>query len=274
MFKLNYLLAFLAICLFGLSSCSKENLDDTTTTDDDPVLVVVNCDDFDVLLIENEGDLVLEVIEGTGPYTYLWSTEETTASITPDEDGVYSVIVTDVEGCTTSEEITFEMMVDACDGFSGSINAPDTNTPLDFTATSEAYLWKEGCPEVNSFFEYDHNYLVVDASWDNWGSGGNYSVYAVADGLPGFTFGSNGIPQVGDVLTPYFEGEDLFRNDGNPLSSVYIFDGIQITITETSNELGGNIAGTISGTIVDLNDSNNSSSISGTFCVPIVSVCE
>ncbi|MFK7807502.1 MAG: SprB repeat-containing protein, partial [Saprospiraceae bacterium] len=39
---------------------------------------------------------------GTAPYTYLWTTGESTASITVSEDGTYGVSVSDANGCVSA----------------------------------------------------------------------------------------------------------------------------------------------------------------------------
>lgn len=272
MLNRNYFLAFLAICLFAFSSCTKEDIDTTTTTDDENPVEVVVCDGFSLLLADNEGTISAEVTEGTAPYTFAWSTDESTDAITVDESGTYSLTVTDAEGCDTTSEITVEVaVVNECDN-SLTLDAAGTTTPIMFSAQSEAHLWK-GADCAENFSLYDHNYIVVDVDWNNWGTGEAYHITAITDGLPGISFGSNGMPAVGDVLTPYFVNNgSLFITDAD--DGFYNFDGTQITITETSNELGGQIAGTISGTIVEGNDPDNSSSISGSFCVSIASVCE
>jgi gliding motility-associated-like protein len=61
-------------------------------------------------VIEPCGDDTFEIvplIEGADPAgaTYLWSTGETTPTITVSEDGIYSVEVT-IDGCTESDEVT------------------------------------------------------------------------------------------------------------------------------------------------------------------------
>ncbi len=44
--------------------------------------------------------LSAQVYGATGPYTYLWSTGQTTASVTPTVSGSYNVVVTDNNGCS------------------------------------------------------------------------------------------------------------------------------------------------------------------------------
>jgi len=343
MLNKNYFLVCLALCLFAFSSCKKENMDTTTNTEDETPVEVVECDGFSLLLVESEGTVGVEVIGGTAPYTYVWSTEETTSTITPEESGTYAVTVTDAEGCDVSEEITIEVETNDCDGFDANIahdgegqltvaltagtapysyvwstdenteaidvdadgvysltvtdalgctvideisvtlnsgecdntltlNAANTNTAIAFSAESEAHLWKNDCAEVSGGTTVAYNYIIVDVDWNNWGTGEDYSIFAISDGLPGISFGSNDALQVGDVLSPYFVGDDYFWNEAE--STNYDLDNIQVTITESSTELGGQIAGTISGTIFNQNDENDSSTVSGSFCVTIATVCE
>ncbi|MCB0608650.1 MAG: choice-of-anchor A family protein, partial [Lewinella sp.] len=60
--------------------------------------------------------LVAVASNGTGPYTYLWSTNETTATIdvTPAATTTYSVTVTDQNGCTATDDITIVVNENYC----------------------------------------------------------------------------------------------------------------------------------------------------------------
>ena len=50
-------------------------------------------------IVQNGNDIEASSINGSAPYTYLWSTGETTAIITPSANGAYWVIATDLTGC-------------------------------------------------------------------------------------------------------------------------------------------------------------------------------
>ena len=52
----------------------------------------------------DNGEATVQVTGGIAPYTYLWNTGATTPTITNLTSGLYTVEVTDAEGCTTSSE--------------------------------------------------------------------------------------------------------------------------------------------------------------------------
>ena len=65
----------------------------------------ITCNPSDCAACENEGvTLTVTVTGGTAPFSYEWSTDETTQSITVDASGDYSVTVTDANGCTATCE--------------------------------------------------------------------------------------------------------------------------------------------------------------------------
>ncbi len=74
----------------------------------------------------SQASLIAEMFGGVPPYTYEWNTGETTQEITNLQEGVYSVIVTDANGCAAENvfelrynnqnvEIGFEQVQTGCD---------------------------------------------------------------------------------------------------------------------------------------------------------------
>ena len=65
------------------------------------------------------GDLV-----ASGGVSYLWNTEDTNSTITPDTNGLYSVITLDTNGCadTASYNVTYISSTGIWDNSSSSIN--------------------------------------------------------------------------------------------------------------------------------------------------------
>ncbi|HET6225464.1 MAG TPA: PKD domain-containing protein [Bacteroidia bacterium] len=54
----------------------------------------------------NDGTVTVAPAGGTLPYTYLWQTNDATATVTNLQTGTYSVVVTDAEGCTVNTSAT------------------------------------------------------------------------------------------------------------------------------------------------------------------------
>jgi hypothetical protein len=81
----------------------------------------------------SDGSVVLSVVGGTSPYTYLWSNNETAKDISGLVAGTYTVTITDANGCTTSNLATVtepaaitltanSITNAACFGLNGSID--------------------------------------------------------------------------------------------------------------------------------------------------------
>ncbi len=60
-----------------------------------------------VTITQSGNALSTSISGGTGPYTYGWNTGETTSGIVCQTPGVYSVTVTDVNGCSEMQSFTY-----------------------------------------------------------------------------------------------------------------------------------------------------------------------
>ncbi|UCE01824.1 MAG: hypothetical protein JSW67_11205 [Candidatus Latescibacterota bacterium] len=94
------------------------------------------------------GTLSASIQSGTGPYTYVWSSGETSASITPTESGEYCVTVTDANGCQGQACATFTVHAavvvsvadaQACAGDAGTLSASVSGGTGPYT-----YVWSSG----------------------------------------------------------------------------------------------------------------------------------
>lgn len=56
---------------------------------------------------DTDGELTADVSGGTAPYTYLWNTGATTATISNLSNGTYAVQVTDANGCVDNQSLNF-----------------------------------------------------------------------------------------------------------------------------------------------------------------------
>lgn len=103
------------LTLVFLASCGSENIDVTTIEEEITDPKVVTCDLTGTISEATTGSGILEttVDGGVRPYTYEWSTGETTMDIAVTEDGTYTVIITDSEGCTLEDQISVTL-IDPC----------------------------------------------------------------------------------------------------------------------------------------------------------------
>ncbi|MFT4981568.1 MAG: subtilisin-like proprotein convertase family protein, partial [Bacteroidia bacterium] len=99
----------------------------------------------------NDGSISLSVAGGTGPYTFNWSTGETTASITNLDAGTYNIIVTDqATGCISNESYTLTSppgvngFVDIANVSCGGANDGAIDLTLSGGTPPYSYLWTPG----------------------------------------------------------------------------------------------------------------------------------
>jgi hypothetical protein len=150
---------------------------------------------------------------GTAPFTYVWDTGETTASIQPTQEGVYCVVITDSEGCsatacvvlTLPPDCTVDIQSNPANGF---LAVPTGTAPY-------TYLWSTGETTASIVPTVTGDYCVTITDADGcvasdcefyWDGGGIDScsvevilvqnggwVLADASGTPPFTYAwSNG----------------------------------------------------------------------------------
>jgi len=129
---------------------------------------------------------------GAEPYSYEWSTGETTAFITVDQPGTYQVTVTGSNGCSDSASITITQSLDKPDV---SIAAPDkvlTCSITEVTLTAQVapetgippftYLWSTGSTDTSIVVTAAGTYTVT-VTGEN-GCAGTASVVITEDQEP------------------------------------------------------------------------------------------
>jgi len=89
----------------------------------------VDCSDFSVLIIDtlDLATLSANASGGTAPYTYLWTTGETTPTIDVTEAGTYGVSITDANGCAAGATYDYEPTNNIdCSNFGANYTQIDT----------------------------------------------------------------------------------------------------------------------------------------------------
>ena len=140
-----------------------------------------------------------------------------------------------------------------------------------------AYLVQTPC--AGTLEEYDYYYLVTLAPDFDISVLGPL-IRLPEEGIPGFGFGGDGTAQPGDELSIY--GFSQFRpwitNDWyNSQNLRLTFTGdVVVTLNAAGTEVGESVGGTITGTLVDPFGPQGDIlyPFTGTFCVPIVTVCQ
>ena len=121
------------VCGEGLGSCSSNTFCDTITVTIVPDLTAeINPQVPSICFGGSEAELLANVTGGEPPYTYLWSTGETTQGIIVTNAGIYHVDVNDQTGChiatDTVEVLVFENPITANAGIDVSICQNPTPT--------------------------------------------------------------------------------------------------------------------------------------------------
>lgn len=143
----------------------------TGTVKDKPDLKI-NCVFSDPVCTGDEnGFIEVSVSGGTAPYTYLWNTGETTASIDGLGTGTYSVTVTDANGCTIEkEQVLFPLSSLVILGSATPESCPGENDGVLMAqgASGEmpySYLWSNGAVSatVTGVAPGEYSVTVTDA---------------------------------------------------------------------------------------------------------------
>ncbi len=133
------------VTVTDLLGCTDE-FNFTISSSDSPVVSIAGTD---TSCGENNGSAVTNVTGGTGTYTYMWSTGDTTPSLLDITGGFYSVTVTDIQGCqsvdnvtigsSSNPEISAAVSDEICSNNAGTVSLTVTGGSGDYT-----YNWSNG----------------------------------------------------------------------------------------------------------------------------------
>ncbi|MBK8845695.1 MAG: T9SS type A sorting domain-containing protein [Bacteroidetes bacterium] len=215
----------------------------------EPDALNLTCQHFDVSVANaGDGSACVLVNGGTGAYSYVWSNGESTQCINSLSGGVYSVIVTDDNGCTaTCNSIVFEPGLFSISAIATDITCNGLNNgSIDITTISSnppvTYLWSDASTNE------DHTGLAA----------GVYTVTAT-DGT-GDTRTSSVVISEPSILQVTMSGTDVTSNGGNDGTASVLASGGSGNYTyiwsnaETTNAISNLSAGTYTVTVTDLNN--------------------
>ena len=119
----------------------------------------------------NNGTASVTAMGGSGGYTYSWSNGETTATISGMLPGLYTVVVTDSNGCTTSCDVVVGSIEPTmCETVSTNTNCGEDNGSATVIATggvgNYTYAWSNGAttPAISNLSAGTYVVTVTDAN--------------------------------------------------------------------------------------------------------------
>jgi hypothetical protein len=120
---------------------------------------------------DDNGALSVVVTGGTGPYTYNWSTGQTTDNLTNLAPGTYNLTVTDADACSTSLEVEVEdsegpsLSIDKIDTSCGNDNGSATAT-VTLGTPPYTYIWSNNdtTNQVENLSPGNYRVTVSDAN--------------------------------------------------------------------------------------------------------------
>lgn len=120
----------------------------------------------------SDGDVAIDVVGGSGTYTYTWSNSATTKNLTNVKAGIYTVNITDqVEGCQTTYTVAVSdgksnLVLTPSVTANKSCNSPDGAVSVNVTGGSGTYtyLWSTSATtsSISNLNSGDYYLLVTD----------------------------------------------------------------------------------------------------------------
>ena len=126
---------------------------------------LVNCQ------VNNDGWAKVNVLQGTAPFTYLWSTNETTDSIRGLIPGVYTITVRDSNGCAATDAVSVINLPSALAPVSWTASANDVcqGTNISFTPSEvSTAIQLDGTNDFVSVPNSTSLNSATNATWEGW----------------------------------------------------------------------------------------------------------
>ncbi|MBK8846386.1 MAG: M36 family metallopeptidase [Bacteroidetes bacterium] len=179
--------------------------------------------------------------------SYLWSTSETTQTISVNTAGTFTVTVTDGNGCAGSASVTTTVNANPTPSISGTTTfCAGSSTTLDAGAGYAGYSWSTGSTIQT---------IAVNTA-------GTFTV-TVTDGN-GCTGSASATTTVNSNPTPAISGSLIFCAGGSTTLDAGSFSGYSWSSGETTQTISVNTAGTFTVTVTDGNGCTGSASATTT----------
>jgi subtilisin-like proprotein convertase family protein len=164
----NFVAGNFTVVVTDANGCTSTN----SITVDQPLLLTASIIESANVTCNDAADGSATVVAGFGTptYTYAWSNGNTTPSVSSLDAGTYSVVVTDINGCTAMDEvvITEPTAIDASDiinnevyGFDGAINITPSGGQLPYN-----YNWSNGATsqDINGLIAGTYTVTITDGN--------------------------------------------------------------------------------------------------------------
>ena len=137
-------------------------------SDEDTIQVVIN----ELPLVDlgqnlsvcsNEMPATLSVNSNSTQLTYLWSSSQTTQEIQANQAGTYSVTVTDVNGCESTDQILVQTLVSPNVNAGNDLTVCATDFPVTINATGNgiSIVWSNGATSPSTSVSTAGSYVVT-----------------------------------------------------------------------------------------------------------------
>lgn len=124
------------------------------------ISIVDLCEDFYANIQEDPpGTLNADPINGTAPFTYLWSTTDSTESLVLTQTGAYSLTITDANGCVAATDTFADICYSLQVAIQQTTNGLETN--VSGGVPPYTYFWTSSDPAYMNTNSFENN--VVDS---------------------------------------------------------------------------------------------------------------
>ncbi len=176
---------------------------------------------------------------GTGTYNYLWSNGQNTQNATGLNAGVYTLTVTDANGCTSQDTALVSISPPPLVAFAADDSAGCVALCVNFTCNSSnitSYTWNFGDGSngngstVNHCYKNTGSFTVTLTVTDNNGCTGSLTKNSYISVYPNVVASFTSAPQPTTILNPTITFTDMSQGGANTWSWTFLDDGSTSTL--------------------------------------------